>query len=227
MSRRAARSVWRPSSMAVSRVSGSGISFSARQPAWACAAGSRTRRTAAFGASRRDRRPPSRPSSRCCARVRGARSLVRCRRSGCRRPAGSRASASVRQGIAGTDPRAELRGRAWLLRPRTPDECPIPGAHARAHARSVETQTSPAEDLPALYRAILDGIADLERAGQHREAALIRTEATRVYSTSWDDAGRRRLLHLRRRIERVIAGDERPRDERTRWRDRARSLTAR
>lgn len=91
----------------------------------------------------------------------------------------------------------------------------------------METQTSPAEDLPALYRAILDGIADLERAGQHQEAALIRTEATRVYSTSWDEGGRRRLLQIRRRVERVISGDERPRHERTRWRDRRRYLTAR
>ena len=91
----------------------------------------------------------------------------------------------------------------------------------------METLLSPSEELPALYRAILDGIADLERVGQHREAALIRTEATRVYSTSLDDGGRRRLLHLRRRIERVIAGDERPRHEQTRWRAIQRVLTAR
>lgn len=91
----------------------------------------------------------------------------------------------------------------------------------------METHASPAEELPALYRAILDGIADLERVGEHREAALIRTEATRVYSTSWDEGGRRRLLHIRRRIERVIAGDERPRSELMRSWARRRSLTAR
>jgi hypothetical protein len=91
----------------------------------------------------------------------------------------------------------------------------------------VEIQTSPAEELPALYRAILDGVADLERAGQHREAALIRAEATNVYSTSWDDGGRRRLLHIWRRIGRVIAGDERPRSQQARWRERGRSLTSR
>ena len=91
----------------------------------------------------------------------------------------------------------------------------------------METLPSPSEELPALYRSILDGIADLERVGHHREAALIRTEATRVYSTSWDDGGRRRLLNLRRRIERVIAGDERPRHEQTRWRAIQRVLTAR
>lgn len=91
----------------------------------------------------------------------------------------------------------------------------------------METQTSPAEDLPALYRAILDGMADLERVGQHREAALIRIEATHVYSTSWDEGGRRRLLHIRRRIERVIAGEERPRNEPARWWGRLRWLTVR
>ncbi|MDQ2965894.1 MAG: hypothetical protein M3R57_08610 [Chloroflexota bacterium] len=90
----------------------------------------------------------------------------------------------------------------------------------------METQTTPAEDLPGLYRAILDGIADLERLGQHREAALIRTEATRVYSKSWDAGARRRLLFIHRRIGRVIAGDERPRTEQTRsWRTLQRSLT--
>jgi hypothetical protein len=91
----------------------------------------------------------------------------------------------------------------------------------------VETQTSPAADLPALYRAILEGIAGLERAGEHREAALLRTDATRVYSRSWDEGGRRRLLHLQRRIERVTSGDERPRNQPNRWRGLARSLRVR
>jgi hypothetical protein len=92
----------------------------------------------------------------------------------------------------------------------------------------VENHSSPAEELPALYRTILDGIADLERIGQHREAALIRSEATRVYSTSWDEGGRRRLTQIRRRIGRVIAGEERPRSEQTRsWKSLQRALTPR
>jgi hypothetical protein len=92
----------------------------------------------------------------------------------------------------------------------------------------VGTLTTPAEDLPALYRSILDGVANLERVGQHREAALIRTEATRIYSTSWDDKARRRLHHIHRRIERVIAGDERPRaEEAFSWKTLQRSLTPR
>jgi hypothetical protein len=83
----------------------------------------------------------------------------------------------------------------------------------------METHSSPAEDLPALYRAILDGIAQLERIGHRREASLLRAEATAAYSTSWDESSLRRLDYIRRRIERIIAGDERPRSARARsWR---------
>jgi hypothetical protein len=83
----------------------------------------------------------------------------------------------------------------------------------------MESHTSLAEDLPTLYRSILDGIAQLEAAGHRREAGLARTEATHVYSSSWDEAGLRRLGQIRQRIERLLAGNERPRGERSRgWR---------
>jgi hypothetical protein len=83
----------------------------------------------------------------------------------------------------------------------------------------MESHTSLAEDLPALYRAILDGVASLERAGHRREAGLARAEATSVYSSSWDEAGLRRLAQIRHRIERLLAGQDRPRRERSRgWR---------
>jgi hypothetical protein len=81
----------------------------------------------------------------------------------------------------------------------------------------METRSTPAEDLPALYRAILDGVAQLERMGERREAGLLRTEATAVYSASWDEGGLRRLDQIRRRIERIIAGDERARSLRRAW----------
>jgi hypothetical protein len=88
----------------------------------------------------------------------------------------------------------------------------------------METHSSPAEDLPALYRAILDGVAQLERIGHRREATLLRAEATAIYSASWNESGLRRLDYIRRRIERVIAGDERPRLARARtWRAPQRS----
>ena len=62
--------------------------------------------------------------------------------------------------------------------------------------------TSRAEDLPALYRAILDRVAELETAGQRHEAGRVRREATRSYSRAWDDRARRELETLLRRAER-------------------------
>lgn len=92
----------------------------------------------------------------------------------------------------------------------------------------METPLSPAEELPALYRTILDGVAELEKRGDRREAALVRAEATAVYSSSWDANGRRRLVALIRRIERVVAGEERPRDGQSRlWPAVSRSVPAR
>lgn len=79
----------------------------------------------------------------------------------------------------------------------------------------MENPSPPAEEFPALYRSILDGVLELERAGLRREAALVRAEATGIYSGSWDDRGRRRLLGLLRRIDRVLDGRDRPRDART------------
>ncbi len=93
---------------------------------------------------------------------------------------------------------------------------------------AMETSLSPAEELPALYRAILDGIAELERLGQRREAGLVRSEATRVYSSSWDASGLRRLDQLRRHVERVVSGVEHPRTARGHpWRPFRRSFRAR
>jgi hypothetical protein len=71
---------------------------------------------------------------------------------------------------------------------------------------------SPAEELPALYRAILDRVAVLEAAGERAQAAQLRTDAREAYSRAWDERARRRLQTLLRRSERD------PGDERTRGR---------
>jgi hypothetical protein len=63
-------------------------------------------------------------------------------------------------------------------------------------------QHSPAEELPALYRAILDRVAELEAAGQRDEAARVRSDATRAYSRAWDDRARRQLEAMLRRATR-------------------------
>jgi hypothetical protein len=80
----------------------------------------------------------------------------------------------------------------------------------------MEPRSSPADGLPSVYRAILDGVAALEGVGARREAAMLRAEATKIYSTAWDEAGLRRLRHIQSRIERIIAGEERPRTSRAR-----------
>ena len=59
----------------------------------------------------------------------------------------------------------------------------------------------PAEELPALYRAILDRVAELEAAGERTRAARLRTDATDAYSRAWDERARRRLEALLRRSD--------------------------
>lgn len=57
---------------------------------------------------------------------------------------------------------------------------------------------APAEELPTLYRAVLDAVAGLEAVGERAAAHRIRGEALRTYSTNWSDSGRRRLQRLER-----------------------------
>lgn len=68
---------------------------------------------------------------------------------------------------------------------------------------------SPSEELPALYRAILDRVADMEAAGERIEAAQLRTEATAAYSRAWDEKARRRLETLLRHADRPSSDDRR------------------
>ena len=87
----------------------------------------------------------------------------------------------------------------------------------------LEPTATLAEDLPEIYRAILDRVAALERIGARAEAALIRSAATRAYSDAWDEAARRQLVNLHIRAERALTQTERPRG----WSLRRRSLPAR
>lgn len=70
---------------------------------------------------------------------------------------------------------------------------------------SDEHAVSVAEDLPELYRAILDRVAELERAGLRRDAGRVRAAATQAYSHSWDESAWRTLLGLMARAERLLA----------------------
>ena len=58
---------------------------------------------------------------------------------------------------------------------------------------------SAAEELPGLYRAVLDRVGQLEAAGQRDLANAVRADAIRIYSRSWDDRARRQLEALLRR----------------------------
>ncbi|MEA2606949.1 MAG: hypothetical protein QOI00_1706 [Chloroflexota bacterium] len=88
---------------------------------------------------------------------------------------------------------------------------------------SVEPVATLAEDLPEIYRAILDRVADLERIGARREAGRIRSDATRAYSNAWNETARRHLLRLLSRAGRELAPVERPRG----WSLRRRPVPAR
>jgi hypothetical protein len=71
-------------------------------------------------------------------------------------------------------------------------------------AAPVVPPTSPSQDLPALYRAVLDGVAALEGRGERVTAAAIRREAIAAYSAAWDDRHRAVLSSLVGRVRREL-----------------------
>jgi hypothetical protein len=69
---------------------------------------------------------------------------------------------------------------------------------------------SAAEELPSLYRAVLERVGELEAGGRRDVANAVRAEATRIYSRSWDDNARTALLALLRRNSNAILERETP-----------------
>lgn len=76
---------------------------------------------------------------------------------------------------------------------------------------ALEAAPTPAEELPGLYRTILERVAELELLGDRSEAARLRMTATETYSGSWDESGRTRLIGLISRADRAIAAHAQPR----------------
>ncbi len=89
-----------------------------------------------------------------------------------------------------------------LMETRTTPSQPVPEA---------DSASTPAEELPGLYRTILERVAELELRGDRLEASRIRMAATETYSGSWDESGRSRLIHLVHRADRVLGGHDQPR----------------
>lgn len=73
----------------------------------------------------------------------------------------------------------------------------------------------PSAELPALYRACLDGVALLERRGERTLATSIRREAIAHYANAWDERHRERLVALLERLRRELARAEARPDERS------------
>jgi hypothetical protein len=90
-------------------------------------------------------------------------------------------------------------------------------------AVAVEIASTPADDLPGLYRDALDRVAALEQIGERVNAGRIRMAATEAYSAAWNESCRVRLVGLIGRADRTIAGHDRPRG----WTLRRRSARAR
>ena len=61
------------------------------------------------------------------------------------------------------------------------------------------------DETPALFRSILDLVADAERAGFRADAERARRSAIQVYARGWDEAGRRDLAAIEQRLMRRLA----------------------
>jgi len=59
-------------------------------------------------------------------------------------------------------------------------------------------QQTPAEEMPSLYRAVLDTVWRLERRGDRDFALDVRRRAVTTYATRWDDGGRKELMKINR-----------------------------
>ena len=64
-----------------------------------------------------------------------------------------------------------------------------------------------AEELPALYRAVLDRVGELVADGRRGMANQVRADAIAIYSRAWDERARRDLEALLRRHAADMPGE--------------------
>ena len=62
-----------------------------------------------------------------------------------------------------------------------------------------------AYELPAVYRRVLDLLAELERAGRRDAAVRQRRKALRLYAGSWDPGTLRRMREIHDHLTRALA----------------------
>jgi hypothetical protein len=96
------------------------------------------------------------------------------------------------------------RERRYSQPARPGTTLPFPAALAARTLRLMDDR-NPADDLPELYRAVLDALARLESAGDRNAAFDLRTRAHRTYATRWDEGGRRALQKIAREADARLA----------------------
>lgn len=73
----------------------------------------------------------------------------------------------------------------------------------------MDPQSSVAEALPALYREVLDALAEREWRGDRAVVVRLRRQALATYAMAWDVDTYRRLEHLLERIRQAERSGER------------------
>jgi hypothetical protein len=69
---------------------------------------------------------------------------------------------------------------------------------------------TPSEEMPGLYRAVLDTVWRLERLGEREFALEIRRRAVLTYSTRWDEGGQKALGKINREALKRLANTKSP-----------------
>lgn len=64
---------------------------------------------------------------------------------------------------------------------------------------------TPSEEMPTLYRAVLDTVWRLERLGERDFAFEVRRRAVNTYATRWDEGGQKELAKINRDALRRLA----------------------